>query len=260
MSLLEIELIRHVKVDGKSALYGSTDIPPLAAENDRLLAQLITQQKTAKAYQSILCSPLQRCHRLAMEFSQACQLPLEVCNDLQEMNFGDVDGVPFDDITVENVDFGEGSLSRSKIKTNNQDKDKNQEIHWSLLEAFFQAPATAHLPKAERLACFHKRVIQAWQNLIEQQLIIASEQKNHDYPLKVKQPKNRRVLVIAHGGVIRMIIAHIFQLDWQQASWHQQLQIANASLTRISLSQPYDNNKIHQQITTIAMPFLKEHH
>jgi len=49
------------------------------------------------------------------------------------------------------------------------------------------------------------------------------------------------------------------QLDWQQASWHQQLQIGNASLTGISLSQPYDNNKILQQITTIAMPFLKEH-
>jgi len=67
------------------------------------------------------------------------------------------------------------------------------------------------------------------------------------------------VLVVAHGGVIRMIIAHILQLDWKKSSWHQQLQIGNASLTRISLSQPYGNNDVHQQITTIAMPFIKEH-
>ena len=41
MPILEIDLIRHVKVDGKSALYGSTDVSPLVAENDRLLAKLI---------------------------------------------------------------------------------------------------------------------------------------------------------------------------------------------------------------------------
>jgi len=262
MPLLEIDLIRHVKVDGKPALYGRTDIAPLTAENDRLLEQLITQQESSKAYQSIICSPLQRCHSLAMKFSRTCQLPLEVYDDLQEMNFGTCDGVlfdrmTFDDIPVETVDFGEDPISKANLQVNEQ--DKNQEIHWSLLEAFFQAPATAHLPKAETLTSFHDRVIQTWQSLIEQQVIIASGQRGHDLRLKVKQPKNRRVLIVAHGGVIRMIIAHILQLDWRQASWHQQLQIGNASLTRISLSQPYKNNQILQQITTIAMPFLKDH-
>ncbi len=262
MSLLEMELIRHVKVDGKPAFYGSTDIAPLTAENERLLTQLIAQQKTSKAYQGIISSPLQRCHRLAMKFSQACQLPLEVYDDLQEMNFGVFDGVPFDEmafdnIPLEDVDFAERPLKKANFQGNEQ--DKNKEIYWSLLEAFFQAPAIAHLPKAETLACFHQRVIQVWQSLIEQQFVIASGQRADDLRLKVKLPKNRRVLVVAHGGVIRMIIAHILQLDWRQASWHQQLQIGNASITRISLSQPYDNNQILQQITTIAMPLLKGH-
>jgi len=257
MSLLEIELIRHVKVDGESALYGSTDIPPLAAENGRLVTQLISQQNTSKAYQSIISSPLLRCQSLAVEFSQRCKLPLEICVDLQEMNFGIFDGVPFDSIPFDSEPKEDVKLDKSFLNKGIE-QDKKQTVHWPLLEAFFQSPATTHLPKSEDLAHFHERVIQAWQTIIKQQVIIAGEQRAHDVQSKVKQPKNRRVLVVAHGGVIRMIIAHILQLDWQQASWHQQLHIGHASLTRVCLSQPYDNEKILQQITTIAMPFLKE--
>lgn len=252
MNMLEIELIRHVKVAGKPALYGKTDIAPLAAENHRLLEQLICQQKTSKAYHSIICSPLKRCQSVAKQFSLLCKLPLEVCADLQEMHFGIFDGLPFDDIPVEDV------IEESPLSTKAH-QEKNHEIHWSLLEGFFQAPATADLPKGERLGEFNERVIKAWGNLVEQQLIAVSEQRARDLQIKVKQPTNRRVLVVAHGGVIRMIIAHILQLDWKKSSWHQQLQIGNASLTRINLSQPYDNNEVLQQITTIATPFLQEH-
>jgi broad specificity phosphatase PhoE len=264
MSVLEIELIRHVKVAGKAALYGSTDIPPLAVENEHLLRQLIAQQKTENAYQSIICSPLHRCQSLAMNFSQACQLPMHVCEDLQEINFGIVDGVPFDE-----MGFGDASADTKGADIKGPDiedidelsKDgKTSIVPWSLLEQFFQAPAVTVLPGGEPIADFSQRVIQAWQQLVQQQLVIASAHDQH-YQLNSYQCKNpRRVLVVAHGGVIRMILAHILQLDWQQASWHQQLQIGHASLTRICLSQPFENEKTHQQITTIAMPFLKDPH
>jgi alpha-ribazole phosphatase/probable phosphoglycerate mutase len=250
MPILEIDLIRHVKVDGKSALYGSTDVSPLVAENDRLLAKLILQQKTDKSYQSIICSPLQRCHKVAKEFASACHLPLEVCDDLQEMNFGIFDGVSFDNIPLMSPDTDGARLRKPNKKWGNQD------LQWPLLERFFQNPAKAHLPEAERLACFYNRVTLAWQCLIEQQFTIASEQNSDGGISKDKQAINRRVLIIAHGGIIRMIIAHILQLDWQKSSWHQQLKIENASLTRINLSRPYDDKKIFQQVTTIAMPFL----
>lgn len=276
MVMLEIDLIRHVKVDGKSALYGQTDIAPLATENSRLLAQLITQQKTLKAYQSIICSPLQRCQSLAIRFAQSCQLPLDVCDDLQEMNFGLFDGVPFDNILHKAPAFDKSASSH--IDIGKQEQEPEKKLAWSTLEAFFQAPATALLPQGESLSDFHQRVVQAWQTLIEQQVAIASKQRYSPSDQSGRGQAKRRVLLIAHAGVIRMIIAHILQLDWQQASWHQQLHIGHGSITRICLSLPYESiaykentykcntsksntyksRKIFQQITTIAMPFLEE--
>ncbi len=185
--MIEIDLIRHVKVLGKPALYGSTDIAPIATENARLLERLVVQQQTNKAYQSIVCSPLMRCQLLAKEFSDRCQLPLEISPELQEMNFGCFDGVPFDDLIFKDTTVKNTSFTK-----------------------------------------------------------------------------------------IRMILAHILQLDWQQASWYQKLQLGHGSISRILISQPYQGEQLdqtvnqtqtkyqaqyqqlNQQVTTIAMPFLEE--
>ncbi|KGJ96251.1 histidine phosphatase family protein [Colwellia psychrerythraea] len=257
--MIEIDLIRHVKVAGKPALYGRTDVQPIVTENVHLLERLVAQQKTSKAYQCIISSPLIRCQHLAKEFSHHCEIPLEISLGLQEMNFGCFDGVPFDDIP-----FGDEPSIATGISDIN---DQRIELHWSQLEAFFQAPAEIMLPNAEALADFHHRVIKTWQELIAQHIVISSDKK----ALKIPQ----RILVIAHGGVIRMILAHILQLDWQQASWHQKLQIGHGSLTRINISQPYQDinssqqqtlpdqysrqaaQQLHQQVMCIAMPLLE---
>ncbi|PKG85854.1 phosphoglycerate mutase [Colwellia sp. 75C3] len=242
--MLEIDLIRHVKVDGKPALYGCTDVTPIASENARLLESLISQQQTNKAYQSIVCSPLTRCQFLAKEFSRRCDLPLEISPNLQEMNFGRFDGIAFDDLYFEDCFFEGNSVKNEqhhKVKT---------ELHWSQLEAFFQAPAEIVLPGAEALSDFNHRVVKAWQDLIAEQVTIVTKKKESAIA--------KRILVVAHGGVIRMILAHILQLDWQKASWHQKLQIGHGSMSRIIISQPYQYEQLHQQVTSIAMPFLEE--
>ena len=283
--MLEIDLIRHVKVDGKPALYGCTDVAPIALENTRLLNYLISQQETSKAYQAIISSPLQRCQNLAREFADIYQLPLTVSDDLQEMNFGCFDGVPFDELP-----YDIASAKKTALKeVQGSNPEQSSKLHWSLLENFFQAPANITLPEGELLADFQQRVIPAWQQLIgqqitEQQVTIATEQNNApkalQEALKAKsksepKPKARRVLVIAHGGVIRMILAHILQLDWQQASWYQNLQISYGSLTRVRVSQPFANMAVQQpsqqvsqpvsqqllqQVTTIAIPLLEDPH
>ncbi|WP_057832082.1 histidine phosphatase family protein [Colwellia sp. TT2012] len=184
--MLEIDLIRYVKVVGKPALYGCTDVAPIANENSRLLKYLVGQQKTAHAYQGIICSPLRRCQLLATKFSQLCQLPLEISAGLQEMNFGCFDGMPFDDIPFD----GQGHNISNQDKCFKQPKAK---AHCSQLEAFFQAPAEVILPQAEASADFHCRVIKAWQNLLTQQVAIANEQRENFYakpqgPLAKKRP------------------------------------------------------------------------
>ncbi len=260
--MIEIDLIRHVKVLGKPALYGSTDVAPITAENARLLKRLMTQQKTSNAYQGVISSPLIRCQNLAREFSQLGLLPLEISPELQEMNFGSFDGVPFDDLLFEESVF-EGSIFEA-----DQQGEEKTKLHWSQLEGFFQAPADIVLPQAEALPDFHHRVKLAWKNLIKQQVCIVTKQ-NETLQLvqgqgKKEPQKPRRLLVIVHGGVIRMILAHILALDWQQASWHQKLQIGHGSISRILISQPYQAEQqtqyqqLTQQVTTIAMPFLEE--
>jgi len=237
--MLEIDLIRHVKVKGKPALYGCTDVTPNMVENARLLERLVSQQQTNKAYHRIVCSPLKRCQLLAKEFSARCNLPLEISLDLHEMNFGCFDGVAFDDLY-----FNETSAKTEQCG------EIETELCWSQLEAFLQTPADIVLPDAEALSDFYHRVKNAWHRLIEQQVIVLSQQRELHTP--------RRILVVLHGGVIRMILAHILQLDWQKSSWHQKLKIGHGSMSRIVISQPYQDDQLHQQVTSIAMPFLED--
>ncbi|MBU2892167.1 histidine phosphatase family protein [Colwellia sp. D2M02] len=257
--MLQIELVRHVKVEGRAALYGKTDVAPKAADNDLLIAALLKrselrQTRTATntlklpaIYQQIFSSPLQRCVLAAKQLAQLTHAPLLIKDDFQEMNFGRYDGVLFDELPFDKQE----SISISGL-------------HWNTLEEFFQSPANVILPQAESLTEFHQRVISAWKSLLTQQLSLQTTQG--------LQP--RRIIIFAHGGVIRMILAHVLQLNWQQASWYQNLHIGYGSLTQLSVrsiddnsSSPTHSQNIDQsasshdyftQVNTIAMPLLDE--
>jgi len=278
--MIEIDLLRHVSVEGKPALYGVSDVSPSSQDNNKLLTVLTAQQNSESRYDDIISSPLQRCHKIAKEFAQQHQLPLTVVNDFQEMNFGLYDGVPFDDIPFGDAPFDDAPFSDAPsdeaVGTKEQivEKKEKPKLHWRCLERFFEQPAQITLPDAESLSDFHTRVIKAWQTLINQQLAITQKQVAVAVDSSMTS-KPRRLLLIAHGGVIRMILAHILQLDWQQGAWHQNLKVDYASLSRVAISQ-YCFNKseanqqqvnsvqdiaqpaIFQQVKTIAMPFLKE--
>jgi alpha-ribazole phosphatase/probable phosphoglycerate mutase len=219
--MIEINLLRHVKVDGPAALYGSTDIAPQLVENNKLLIALDNTQRSAP-YDLVISSSLQRCQTLAKKFSQQHDIPFICLDNLQEMNFGDYDGVSFDDI------------------------NQSPKYHWQLLEAFWQSPSNESLPNAETLTQFHQRVIASWTTLVSQQL---NELHCDNKP--------RRVLLVTHGGVICMILAHILQLNWQSASWQQHLQIANGSCSKITISQPYkDKNNTHSVVNYIGLSMI----
>jgi len=220
--MIEVSLLRHVKVNGPAALYGHTDITPQLGQNKSLLAELVKFQQLAP-YDLVISSPLQRCQLLAEQFSKACKIPLVCLNDFKEMNFGDFDGIAFDDINVD---------------------DNSQ--NWQLLEKFWQAPSNNTLPNAETLAQFHHRVTTAWLKLIKEQFSDLTREK-----------KSFKILLVAHGGVIRMILSHALQLDWQSAAWQQNLQIVNASCSKITVSLPFcDKNKTHSVVNYIGLPKL----
>lgn len=87
---------------------------------------------------------------------------------------------------------------------------------WINLEIFWQSPHSAQPPGGEALNDFAQRVINAWESLL----------KDGGY---------QHQLLLCHGGVIRIIIAHILQLDWRNPALFRQLQIDYASHTRIEI-------------------------
>lgn len=129
-----IHLIRHGQVDGPPALYGSTDIALSAEGQESLL------RATSKLPQPdrIISSPLQRCHRFAQERAQALQIPLITLPTLAEMNFGDWDGIPYD----------------------------QNGPHWQAMLAFWQNPAAHTPPNGESLSDMQTRVVQALHTLL----------------------------------------------------------------------------------------------
>jgi len=226
--MVEISLIRHVKVAGEPALYGSTDVPPTMEDNERLLAKLMAIQQQGNAYDVVITSPLKRCSIIAEVFAKQNKIPLHSVESLQEISFGHFDGIPFDDATF-SLQTPAGKQNRTK------------------LEKFWQAPAAVTLPRAECLADFNQRVSVAWYELIE-----SFFQQNNG----VERP--RRILLLAHGGVIRMILAQILQLDWQSPVLHQNLQIVNASLSQVTVTRPFEKSEQnHFQVNFIGLPLLQ---
>ncbi|KUI98242.1 histidine phosphatase family protein [Vibrio sp. MEBiC08052] len=103
---------------------------------------------------------------------------------------------------------------------------------WETLEHFWANPAHAPLPDAEPLAHGVARVTQAWEALIEQ--------CQHD------------TLIIAHGGPIRYILAHVLGLDWRNPQWYTGLAIPNQSVTHLTLNRYQGQSYL--TVNSIACP------
>jgi alpha-ribazole phosphatase len=220
-----IYLLRHGKVNGPAALYGNTDIDVSPATNNDMLNQLIENQHL---FSQILTSPLIRCAGIAHNFATRVNKPIDVITNLQEMNFGDFDGLAFDDIAYTALIPPTNAASHSAINAD----DENQS--WTHLTRFWQNPALYSLPNAEKLEDFYLRVKSAWQLLLT---------KHH----------NENILLVTHGGVIRMILAQVLGLDWKNEKLYNQLQIANATISQLShtiCDNPEDAVKVH----TIGLP------
>lgn len=187
MSSTIITLVRHGKVAGPAALYGKTDIP-LSAAGHSDLTRTLNHLHAQNPINQIISSPKIRCLQVAQEFSTQHNIPLHTEDNLQEMDFGIWDGIPFDELGDE----------------------------WKNIEAFWHSPHSMQPPEGESLTDFAARVISNWEQLIS-----------------VTTPRHHAI--ICHGGVIRILIAHILQLDWCNPALFKQLQIDYASCTRIEI-------------------------
>ena len=106
----------------------------------------------------------------------------------------------------------------------------NEQI-WKQLEDFWNNPKDNTLPEAETLVHFYNRVESAWIDLLEAN-------------------KNETILLVCHGGVIRMILSYLLQMDWGNKALYDKLSISNASATLVKHSSILK----HSQVVSISMP------
>lgn len=89
-----------------------------------------------------------------------------------------------------------------------------QSQHWSEQQQFWLQPFAITPPEGESLIQFQQRVLRAF------------ERHNKD--------QNQQSLWLLHGGVIRVLLASLLNIDLQQSLWLQHLSISYGSVSRIS--------------------------
>ncbi|EEX92228.1 alpha-ribazole-5'-phosphate phosphatase [Vibrio orientalis CIP 102891 = ATCC 33934] len=104
---------------------------------------------------------------------------------------------------------------------------------WPKFEAFWRDPAIHVLPNAEPLEQFYHRISQAWDSFT--------------------QALDQDTLVICHGGTIRMILAHVLQLDYTNPLLYSTLHIDHQTLTHIQLTQA---DKNYLRVRMIGQPLI----
>lgn len=118
--------------------------------------------------------------------------------------------------------------------------DEMPKSAWPELEAFWQAPASKPLTEAEPLAAMYQRVSDAWYSLTQ---------------TLISKTQSQTALIITHGGVIRLLLAHILKLDWRNAALYSHWHIGYASLSKITLPATENTGLI---VKYVGLPTMQE--
>ncbi|MCY6411074.1 histidine phosphatase family protein [Acinetobacter sp. VNH17] len=141
MAKLRLDLLRHGETILGHTLRGRLD--------DELTEQGWSQMQATiqenlnhpeKNWDVIVSSPLQRCRLFAEKLANDLQRPLLINEQIQEMHFGDWEGVSTQTIYATSPE---------------------------LLANFWQFPTQYHTPNGESLAEFHQRVFNGFQQIAE---------------------------------------------------------------------------------------------
>ena len=135
-NVTQFNLVRHGQIDGPAALYGRTDV---ALSRDGW-QQMFQQTNRLHNLDNIISSPLRRCRDFAKELASDHRLTLQIESGMQECDFGEWDGIEFDDHSQQ----------------------------WPLMTSFWQDPDHNTPPQGESLETFHNRVVASWQSLCKQ--------------------------------------------------------------------------------------------
>lgn len=176
-----IDLIRHGEPEGGRAYRGHSIDDPLS---DKGWQQMWDAVGNSSPWQSIISSPMQRCHAFATALAEKNGLTINVIENFKEVGFGEWEG-----------------RTPQEIKSTNLQQ----------YTAFYQDPVNARPPGAEPLNNFISRVTVAYEQLIPTY-------------------KGKHILIVAHAGVIRALLAHALKAP---AESMYRMKINNGGISRI---------------------------
>ncbi|MGB1298323.1 MAG: histidine phosphatase family protein [Psychrobium sp.] len=184
MHQFTITLLRHGETTAPSNLNGQTDVP-LSLSGEQQMRDTIANIDNIS---QIISSPLMRCAKVAQEYAYQYELPFTINPEFAEIDFGDWDGQPFDELYRQQPE---------------------------LMDKFWHTPWEVTIPNGEQLDAFQRRIDNAWQQLINQQL---------------------NSLVVCHGGVIRYLIAKVLDLGPTNNSHITALKIDYAAVVKVQIT------------------------
>lgn len=190
MHQFTITLLRHGETTAPNNLNGKTDVSLSELGEQQMHDALANIENLSQ----VISSPLIRCAKVAQEYALQCDLPFTINPELAEIDFGDWDGQPFDELYRQQPE---------------------------LMDKFWHTPWEVTIPNGEQLDAFQRRIDNAWQQLINQQL---------------------NSLVVCHGGVIRYLIAKVLNLGATNNSHITALKIDYAAVVKIQITIDEDKN------------------
>lgn len=137
VTVTTIDLLRHGECEGGEIFRGSTDV----ALTDMGLSQMQDAIRQEPTWDQLISSPLQRCKVFSEQLSQQQDIELAVYDELQEIHFGDWEGV-------------EMSVIQQRYQTT--------------LQAYWANPVGNTPPNGESIIDFHQRVTHRFGKSIEQ--------------------------------------------------------------------------------------------
>lgn len=135
MKVTTIDLLRHGECEGGEIFRGSTDVALTELGWEQMHGSLAAYS----GWTNVVCSPLQRCRAFADHHSRQQALPVDVLDALQEIHFGDWEGV---------------------------ERDLVQKNHGRQLSDFFRSPMEHTPPNGESMVDFSARVGAAFDHVL----------------------------------------------------------------------------------------------
>jgi alpha-ribazole phosphatase len=131
-----IDLLRHGECEGGEIFRGSTDVPL----TDTGWQQMHTSVGHETAWDQLISSSLERCRKFSEQLSEQQGTPLTVFDELQEIHFGDWEGVEMKVV---------------------------QKEHKTSLQAFWADPLGNTPPNGESIVNFQSRVMSCFRSAID---------------------------------------------------------------------------------------------